>query len=207
MNSSGKSILFEFITLECRWFFSKPVPVSIKQIFEDIPVEKRTDIYWIKVLKENLGSTEQGMKLREGRLEVKQRLNEINDPLLPGIIQKWKKTGELIPENINLGQDWMEIPKKRQLIKYELVKGYLKGPVQSYPASGCNMELTTFGKPFEDHWTFGFEAYGKSQDLMKLLHLLYELVQEPIISSQIFSTKNSKSYPEWIQSVYKIRKL
>ena len=194
----NKPYLFEIISLECRWFFKRAVPLTLAKLFEGTDQEIRTDVYWIKGISQNSNETNNGVKLREGRLEIKKKIEEMLVPEIPGIVQKWKKTGQLPPQIAKIDTDWLKITKKRKLNKYKIENGHISGPVVEYPSSGCNFELTLFEKPFEKYATVGFEAYGKEQNLLENLLITFNEIIKVVGSGEVFISENSKSYPEWL---------
>lgn len=201
----GSQYLFEFTSLECRWFLEKPVPKEFELIFKEVPVDVRTDVYWVKDFKNNPNALNQGIKLREGRFETKTKTNVYRIPEIPAIVQQWKKTGEVIPQELNLQKDWLEIPKKRQLINYRIEDGILS-KASEYSPEGCNFELTHFGPPFEKYSTIGLEAFGTEENLQKYLSITYAEISNTSVIEQIVSLKISKSYPEWIAELKEIWK-
>ena len=84
-----------FSTVEVRWFFNAGIPKEIQYWFDQVnslpaaqPV--RTDHYLQQ--EENTGL---GVKLREGRIEIKQRLQEFGQASfgsnVVGTIEGWSK--------------------------------------------------------------------------------------------------------------------
>ena len=155
----------EFNSLECRWFSKQALPKVIENIFHGVQTLTRTDAYWTKELFEHPFDRTKGIKLREGGFEIKSLLETTNDSTVPGHIQKWCKVRREIPDAIDMSSHWLEVTKKRQLLRFDLDNPKTPAAVSTLLDEGCNAELTRFGPPFDHYWTFGLEAYGQDQKL------------------------------------------
>jgi hypothetical protein len=191
--------IIEYISLESRWFLKQPIPREIREMFIDVNIETRTDIYWTHKMHFHTPVTTEGIKLREGGFEVKELLKEVRHLDIPGKVEKWRKLRKPIPSGIDLDKDWTHVLKNRQLIVYEILPDRMKVPVSYSPDQGCQVELTTFGMPFEDHWTFGLEAFGNTPDLNSNLTRGYlKCLERCKVLKDILSMDYSYSYPEWL---------
>ena len=197
-----ESNITEYISLECRWFLVKPIAKEILDMFRGLDVETRTDVYWTRNMYLVHPILDEGIKLREGGLEIKTILKKVEGLAIPGKVQKWRKIRKPIPPDIDLSNGWTEVPKRRQMIRYELFPDHIAGPVSHFPDQGCHIELTSFESPFENYWTFGIEAYGHDYELNGNLVRVYDkIVGQSSELKQILNNESSRSYPEWLAGI------
>lgn len=156
-------------SVEARWFISGPLPEKLRTWFEQgmlVAAERkiRTDRYLSLP-----GVASIGVKLREGKFEVKRRdadfgLTPIGSRAIGrlGLWRKWSftiadKGGEEGPDT-----HWLSIEKTRLLRKYILENGAVTSvdPAKIFSEFGCTVELTTLKVRDVDWWSFGFEAFG-----------------------------------------------
>jgi hypothetical protein len=188
-----------FPTAEIRWFFRANIAAEISDWFhrfDDGPekFEPRTDHY-LRIQ----DNDSMGIKIREGRLEIKKRHGEsetINVFRGQGRLERWQKWGFEIrnPGSINrylksFPGEWIGIRKERSQILFGTLE------------SGCGWELTevqVVGMP-DRWWTMGFEAFGRDEDLRKTL--LKALEQSKLSSLNCkFDIENSFGYPYWLKT-------
>ena len=140
-------MLKPWITREVRWFSPGRIPVPVQNWYDlrEKQIEPvRTDIYL-----SGLG-TSAGVKLREGRLEIKHRtedhgLNEFA-PGLSGHVENWIKWGFDMSSDDWPGvksTHWVPIQKKRQIQLYTFTES--GAVIQSVPcvlpSQGGGVEL------------------------------------------------------------------
>ena len=200
-----------FVTTEVRWFFEGPLPPRVLAWFQRVgqkPQEQtpRVDYYL------DLGEQgDLGIKLREGRIEIKQREAHHGavqlGPQVAGIMERWRKwswsrgDSELEP-----AQHWMSPPawvgvrKKRWLLVYQtgFEDGVSRAPEGSVIEQGCQVELSRIQTQGQSNWSlslegFGGETAGSKALLAVAVHLFSrEAIDLPLCAS------NSYGYPQWL---------
>lgn len=202
----------KYLSLEIRWFAEGPVPEEWKEWFaagDDLPEPGvRTDHYLLDT-QEALN-----IKLREGRVEVKQRLGtsrryQLNDHC-GGWQEEWVKWSFGLDEAEDYVHaaaadpaSWLAVGKKRYLRTFTLDEmGRLReaDPERRLPA-GCGVELTALmvGK---HHWhTVGLEAFGEKNSRKRVFDaaarsLLTVREAPPLLLEQ------SLGYAAWISEFY-----
>ncbi len=154
-----------------------------------------------------------GIKLREGKLEVKVQIGD-ESPFslekITGHMNHWVKwsfdPSDSIADQlgIELSQSgpWRKVSKNRYLQKHSLDSGSLVAvSPDQFPEIGCNIELTlvTVRAAVEKWVTFGFEAFGPSA---KLSAVVDEVVQHFFSAHGSppvpLEGRDSLSYPAWL---------
>jgi hypothetical protein len=175
-------------TIELRWFYPGMLPELMKDWFDgDIGVnpESREDFYLKLPNCEYLG-----IKLRQGRLEVKLRQAELGKlnfgDNVAGKAEKWVKwmceepeAETLINQNQKAQPDWVRVQKIRWQRKY----------------SGCNVELTQLSLRGDDWWSLAFEIL-EEEGMMQLeasANLLFQKSCPVKLQIQDFY-----AYPHWL---------
>jgi hypothetical protein len=202
-----------FPTAEVRWFTQGAIPSEVLRwfhesgkAFEEQPL--RVDYYLRIVEGESLG-----VKLREGRLEIKQRQGKPEivhfDKHIIGWVERWRKwsfelagTSSVLDGMRTSANHWIGVRKERKLRTY-LVTG--KGSVTSDRAGGnilhgCGWELAKIGIGGigEAWWSLGFEAFGLEVELRDiLLHVAGPILRKK--ATPIFDLDNSYGYPRWLK--------
>ncbi|TLY22371.1 MAG: hypothetical protein E6K68_03140 [Nitrospirae bacterium] len=212
-----------FTTAEVRWFFEGPIPDEIERWFYRSSLAHhagpREDYYLL--LPASLGL---GLKLREGRLEMKTLVESRGIRAFTanavGKVQVWKKEaygGPAVKEFERLRSSaphlWLAVRKERTLRKFSL-EGATIVEVPAHRVflrDGCNAELTKVIVDGSAHWSFYFEAYGnraRVEDYVQkaAVHVLKDdgrphLFKTSATSADSFSATNSRSYLKWLVSV------
>lgn len=186
---------------EIRWF-KKSIDESIIKWFnkENINfqnVESRVDHYLILPGNETLN-----IKLREGNIEIKQRISqpaevELN-PALKGYLENWEKWSfhiesgntllDVIPKNSE--NRWVEISKTRLGLKYVLNDGsnYILIPISENVPSGCQIEYSRVVLNQETWYSFNLEWFG-NESTEPVLRLMHDLMR-----NSRFVSEDSMSY-------------
>ncbi len=198
-------------TLEVRWFFKGPVPPDVLSWFngsEGQPAEPlpRVDHY-LRIS----GGDSLGIKLREGRIEIKKRQRQLGAVRLQerviGMVEHWRKWSfALSSEASDLGgmtvpaSDWVGVRKERTLSRYRIIgdRKLIAMSAAEYPDQGCDLELTSVRVSGSEWWTLGFEAFGGEANLQEHLSLAAEqLLGET--SPPPLPAQDSYGYPRWLQ--------
>jgi hypothetical protein len=214
-----------YYSAEVRWFYldapdEKEITAWFKQNGKDFSGRwERADIY---LLVNNL--TTHGIKLREGRLEIKIRTHEWPAGVIANVhggkINLWSKYSFTLqkenPEvdevirafaglrSIGLNRDWIRVDKERLLIKFEAdpdLSILRIVPETARPEQGCNVEFTRLKVNMaKEYHTFNFEAFGKGVNVRKILDLTLAQVFSSLTLAGL-RMENSLSFPEFISSL------
>lgn len=200
-------------SVEVRWFGMRRTPIELEEWFGSSggrPAETscRTDRYlWL------CDTDALGIKLREGRLEIKQRTIDSGVLAFPGgargRVEAWRKwccsaAGEsdvAWPGDDESG--WIDVVKERRLRSFkQLSDGSLAGcRADEYPPAGGHLELTRLdvaeARP-RHWWTLGAEAFGSSDDLFALLRRLIGHDAPRTLPAALAGTV-SCGYPAWLR--------
>jgi hypothetical protein len=196
-------------TAEVRWFHRGEVPAYVMAWFAsaDSAVElepPRVDHYLRLFEREDLG-----IKLRAGRIEIKQRHASVAVTLTSracGLVELWQKWGYgVVDEAENepapaVDPAWVAVEKRRWMRTYDIAAGGAIEPVPRSltPQRECSAELTAVRIGDQAWWTLGFEAAGQEETLRPTLEAVaaYVLAQK---SAPILDLANSYGYPQWLR--------
>ncbi|HSR30031.1 MAG TPA: hypothetical protein VLY63_05650 [Anaerolineae bacterium] len=200
-----------FPTVEVRWFHRGETPSDVTEWFlrdEPSPDQqpRRIDHYL------RLGQRDSiGIKLREGRIEVKRRQHRhgvvrFHDQIA-GVVESWRKwslpfaaLGGDLANAAMPAASWIAVQKARLLRKYQIVgEGQLVSvPAEVFPVQGCSVELTGVHTQGEAWWTLAFEAFGKASTRYDYLVLAAETVLAREGGPFLFDPRDSYGYPRWL---------
>jgi hypothetical protein len=203
------------LTYELRWFYPGTIPENIEVWFKQNCLaeplqspEERSDVY--------LYSPESnfvGIKLRQGRLEVKWRKAELGivhfDDFVEGKAEKWGKwlccdsTEESFQPNQVLGKPfWVNVQKVRYSQLYQFIPNTSPKPVstQENIDNGCSVELTQLVIHENPWWSLAFEASGEETSLMENLQTTARWIFNTYRGSKLLAV-NSYAYPTWLAFV------
>lgn len=200
-------------TAEVRWFYTGPIPPETEAWFQqgagDVTREPpRTDRYLRLPNTDGLN-----VKLREGRLEVKQRVGQAT--LVPfhdrvaGSVEQWRKWSfELVepasaPSSIaSTDPSWIAVRKERRLRTYQAKDGEVvvaRGAPDS-PAEGCELELTRIQAAGQAWWTLAFEAFGDEsilqEELLLVARHVFSVDRPPLLQAG-----DSYGYAAWLTNI------
>ena len=199
-------------SVEVRWFGEGPPPAALREWFHggDVapqPQGCRSDLYL--VLRD---SNALGVKLREGRVDLKQRSGlqqrtAFGDDL-SGLVESWRKWSFASPDAQLPGcaegeaDVWVPVLKERWLIRYEASANAAVSPCgpDAYPRVGVHLELTRLGLGRSDGpwWTVGAEAFGPSDELGALLRVAVKRHTERCVPGEL-RRAISCGYPGWLR--------
>lgn len=198
---------------EVRWFFSGEIPHRTSSWFSGLGKVPETrgaarDDYqvWVPPECDCLG-----IKLREGRLEIKWR--NAAEPAfsacegrVEGVAESWRKW--MLPAVDGLGSSFMlqkpegptvRISKARAQRRYELLQDGSLAPSQKewIPAgtTGCTLELTSITLQDNAWWSLAFETLG-NENFSLLQQAADELLRS--YSGPRLERNNSCGYPRWL---------
>jgi len=192
-------------TVEMRWFLPGPVPLSVLDWFGSLgpglaAPAPRTDRYLLLPGRDDLG-----IKLREGRLEIKGRTAELGIHRLGsraiGEVEtwcKWSLASEEVPEawcKWSLASE--EVPEALRVLDANPALGV---PVHKDRAlrmlEGCQVEVTALEAPFGVWWTLGLEALTGPEPALAPLVSVGEHVLGDFPDR--LGERDSRSYPGWL---------
>jgi hypothetical protein len=191
--------------MEVRWWGQGEAPALLEEWFQEMPGEsqlepKRVDRYF------PVNTDRLGIKLRQGRIEIKRRrgLPQVVQfhPQINGIKERWEKLGlELAPGLAEAVEGpWIDVAKTRRLHWYRMEEdGYVR-PVADAAACrghGCEVELSTVEAEDERWWSLCFEAFGDPQALDFTLSTVADhalAVDHP----PLMIVEDSYAYPRWL---------
>lgn len=196
-------------TAEVRWFLPGPVPPAVEAWFRRGPRDveqqpRRTDHYLHLPGSEGLN-----IKLREGLIEVKQRVGETAlTPLherVTGIVERWRKWSFDLAQpdgarrHVVPASPWIAVQKRRRLRTYQvkIPEDVVAPSTTEPPTQGCEVELTQIDALGQTWWTVAFEAFGEETALRENLLLVARHVlgaDEP----PSLQASDSRGYAAWL---------
>jgi hypothetical protein len=197
-------------TMEVRWFYRGRIPAEVVAWYSRIgpsPEEQpgRMDHYLRLADNDSLG-----IKLREGRLEIKQRTGrpEVVDfhPRVSGVVERWRKWSFPLAENETAltgpESTWVAVEKRRRLRRYRVTgdKQVQAAPGEAKLVGGCELELTRLKAVDQQWWSLCFEAFGDEANLEAYLRLSVQHVVRKT-EPPALDIKDSRSYPAWLEAI------
>ena len=195
-------------SIETRWFFPGTVPSEVGRWFSSplaLTQPPRVDTYLHTPGTHNLG-----VKLREGRIELKQRIHQLGShtfhPHVTGIVESWYKWGfplnaadstlEMHPAT------WIPITKERRLRQYQVVsEGRIKAiPAWLFPLQRSSIEISNILFKNDPWWSLCFEVIGTDIDLFAVLQTTARVAFKRSGFPPLFA-EQSCSYPQWIDQM------
>lgn len=190
-------------TKEIRWFFPQE-NIHIQKWFNALGLDtkdERIDFYL------NLETVDVGVKLREGKTEIKHRVGQrANDKLTPNA---WGSFENWIKWSFDIGDDslhsqisadkypqWIPIHKERYAIQMIEENGLIQTrPLSSSFDYGCQIEYAKILLQEKQWYTFGLEWFGDV-----CLKIKPALIDE-IIGDTKFTINQSQAYPEFLVNI------
>lgn len=202
------------LTSELRWFYRGTLPEEIVSWFEQDhlgnylePPEKREDVYLYVA-----GCAYLGIKLRQGRLEIKWRKAELDittfENSVAGKVEKWAKwlcedpAAEIFQPTNAVGKLWVSVKKVRQQRQYQVLadKSVEAVPVNEFINQGCSVELTELDINGNAWWSLAFEAFSQDDRSTENLQAVARQVFESYHGIKL-QAKDSYAYPTWLSLV------
>lgn len=194
-------------SLETRWFFRGTILPEAEDWFASLGTYEtqppRTDVYLLET-----GNT-LGLKLREGRMEAKQRTSNYGEvdfgAGMSGVVEGWVKWSFKAERGmlsaLLADPHWISVEKTRQIFYYQFDpdgKVVLSTPGSQIDAGG-GLELAALRFNQEDWWTVGVEVFGPVEILPEILSGILKLTQRKA-GSLTLPVEHSFSYPAWLES-------
>ena len=192
---------------EARWIISGALPGEVLRWFEGKggggKPEEREDRYLVTA-----GQDALGVKLREGKIEMKRREGAYRPLDVPGRcsgrVGVWRKWSFDVANEHALTGDataqWVKVAKKRRTLKVLLGEADAIFPGGGrLDGAGAAVEVTELwvGGERESWWTLGFEAFADTEaELMPALRAAVDqLLREAPVCPR---AEDARDYPEWL---------
>jgi hypothetical protein len=154
-----------------------------------------------------------GIKLRQGRLEVKWRKSELGiirfGDSVEGKAEKWGKwlcedsaKESFQPTTVANTPSWVSVQKVRYSQLYQIVSEFPPQPVSANERidNGCSVELTRLLIRENPWWSLAFEASGEEACLMDNLQKTASWIFNTYHWSKLLAA-DSFAYPSWLELV------
>ncbi len=197
-------------TVETRWFYQGAIPEPVLDWFRDgarghEAAPSRVDHYLLVPDTATLG-----VKLREGRIEVKQRFSEEGAIEFAehavGVVERWRKWGFSLADAGDSAAVLAEAGHWHAVTKLRLIRTYavkpdgavvlLPGPSLNEPT--CSLELTCVAIASQRWWTVGLEAAGAAAASASTLQRIASLALAGLRGFELRADA-SYGYPEWLR--------
>jgi hypothetical protein len=203
-----------YLTLEMRWFYPGRLPGQLVTWLErrsHLPaVQPPRQDHYLRLA----GRRALGIKLREGNVEIKKRLDDPGEvevgPGAVGRMARWRKWSfPLAPraapgagslEDLLVpGSAWIAVEKERRLRRYRLAGGLQAAavPLEAPAEVGCEFELATVRAGGQEWWTACFEAFGRESALERALLAVAANVLKDGWPLPL-EAEHSSGYPAWL---------
>lgn len=200
------------ISNELRWFYAGKLPENILLWFQQTCMidplkspEQREDLYLYSPECDYLG-----IKLRQGRLEVKWRQASLGmmsfGQLVSGNAEKWGKwlcedsQGESFQAATVLSNScWVNVQKVRYSQLFQVFADFSVQAVATNERidNGCSVEITNLLVQENACWSLAFEAFGEDRRIKENLQATASWVFDTYQNSQL-AIANSYAYPHWL---------
>jgi hypothetical protein len=202
-------------SLELRWFFDEPLSSSVdewfRNSFPDSEIsnsDKRTDTYLFQPAVNDFG-----IKLREGKLEIKWR--QFAEPYqaaygVTGQIERWHKWDWSDPVGATHkdvgafsvpGGPWITVGKERRQRKYRWEKKFVPAYPKEVLDNGVAIEITALKFQARKYSTVLIESFAAELNTQRQLlaagiEYLWRTYPQPVPSQEC-----SYGYPQWLGKV------
>ena len=197
-------------SIETRWFIPGNVPPGVILWFQDemaVAQPSRIDTYLHTAKVHDLG-----IKLREGRIELKQRLIVLGQhtftPAVTGIVESWGKWSFPLdssnPAVDTLSECWIRVAKHRIIRRYQVTgDGSIRAiPGWLFPLQRSTIEIANIIINGSAWWSLNLEVVGTDIDLFNALQVTADLLFMKS-GGPTLSGAQSFSYPQWLDLAIK----
>jgi hypothetical protein len=202
-----------FPTLETRWFYPGPIPPDVLAWYhygERAPEAQPTRIdYYLRLPDHD----DLGIKLREGRIEIKQRAEQYGVQHLHarvhGLVEGWRKwsfgvndLGGGLGDLAGARPAWIAIRKARRLRRYLVTEAgdVSAAAITEIAPHGCHIELAETVIHSETWWSLAFETFGPEATL----HATFTQVAQHVLRGDAvphLDVAHSYGYAQWISNL------
>jgi hypothetical protein len=204
-----------FPTAEVRWFFRGEVPANIWEWFHAGGHEPEEQSPRVDHYLRNIDGDSLGVKLREGRIEIKQRLG--GQTLVrfgkrsDGYVARWVKwsfelaeASGVVAELSGSSSRWIGIWKARKVLTFQVTDEKSIKYMSGYEGidRGCAWEIAKVKVDGVERawWSVGFEAFGNETELGDTLMMVVNQ-SFSVANAPEFNGEQSYGYPNWLQKV------
>ena len=191
-------------TLELRWFGPGAVPAPVQNWFDALPGPVAEEAHRHDCYLEAETTPSLGVKLRDGALEIKQRLGRAGTTIVaahcagrPETWRKWRFQLARPPPSTAGDEGWIDLAKARLLRQFQLRDGLPEPSSAPAPETACLAELTRIELDGEPWWTLAFEAPASAGPaealLLPVAHGLLTQDRAPELPAQ-----SCFGYPQWL---------
>jgi hypothetical protein len=197
---------FFFPTVEARWFQRGTIPAAVLAWFQQERAEPRPEPSRVDHYLMQTGGGSVGIKLREGRLEIKERAAQHGETQFSaraaGFVEAWDKWSFPLVSTLDdpqLAGSWIAVRKTRQVYTLQISEGAASPLVEfRFLAAGCNLELAQVEVRGETWWSLGLEAFGEASGNLARFIIVANYAFARGDSPQL-ETKFSYGYPAWLE--------
>ena len=200
-----------FPTLETRWFYPGSIPGDVLAWYhygERAPEAQPTRIdYYLRLE----GHDDLGIKLREGRIEIKQRAEQYGvehlHKCVHGLVEGWRKwsfgvndMGSGLSGLTGPRPSWIAIRKARRLRRYLVTDAgdVIAAAVAEIAPQGCHIELAEIVIHSETWWSLAFETFGPEA----ALHTTFTRIAQHVLGGDTvphLDAAHSYGYAQWMK--------
>jgi hypothetical protein len=190
-------------SLEIKWFFADK-PCDVTQVFESLPCpEERTDWYAFPCHEHC------GVKMREGKLEVKLLLEDCGDygcGFIQGRLQRWGKwsvpwdADDAPPEPLLKTTGWVAVNKVRYQQAFMVTDDGICKADDDRPGSRCQLEWTALTVKDQHWWSIGVEAWEADKNLASRALRVIEEHLLKVSFAVLPEYPNSFGYAKWLNA-------
>jgi hypothetical protein len=204
-----------YSTVEVRWFYRGAIPDEVRYWLgisgsPAIQETTRIDTYFCLPEYDDLG-----IKLRQDRLEIKQRHRHLGEltfsECASGYVEAWRKwsfplaIADQQPAALTLPTGaWLQVKKIRLLYRFGLGddRRLLALPPDVVAGPGCEVEASNIWITGQQWWSLAFETFGPESSLEDSLLATAEnlLVHK---EAPILAARASYGYPSWLARIIK----
>lgn len=197
-----------YSTVEVRWFERGSIPVGVADWFAGGAIEPaeqipRTDYYLQLPAEDALG-----IKLREGRLEIKKRQERYGvahfHDRAAGLVEGWQKWSFALADDLPLSDEtlsgsWLAVRKARWLRKFAARGAGTAFEIQldEYASQGCYVELAGLQVYRAEWWSVCLEAFGGQAHLPGVMQAVGEQVFASHAAPHL-ALERSAGYPAFL---------
>ncbi len=199
-----------FKTIEVRWFYPGVIPADLLTWWdtfgEPVVTNNRTDVYL------QSSSSDLGIKLRQGNLEVKYRQARLGtmeiDKMGSSQVEQWLKwicvddSSGLTPAQFADQSGWIKVVKSRsqRMFQVEFTDKIQLRSIVKPQAGAAAIEITQLQVQQQIWWTIACEYLGDKLDLdRQFLPLVNSLLSsDPILN---LGRSISCGYPQWLNTI------
>ena len=203
-----------FSTTEVRWFYQGAVPPTVWQWFaapnREISAQPPRIDYYLRIV----DGDGLGIKLREGRIEVKQRYDQQGTvhfgDRVAGKVEQWRKWSFPLAEAEHMMAEldeglssWVGVYKEREVRTLQMIDGAVvdvSGTV--FLDHGCGWEVAQVRLETTNAlwWSVGFEAFGEEAVRGEMIGAIAGHILA-MDNAPVLELKDSCGYPKWLQVV------